>query len=342
MRFGLALPHYDTSFAGERASWGAVRRVAEVAERSGFDSLWVSDHFFLDWGKYGGPDDVQGSLECWTTLSALAASTQRVRLGSLALCNDFRNPALLAKMAATLDLLSGGRLDIGLGAGWYEAEYSAAGIPFDRPGIRIERLRESVQVISRMLEGEKVTFEGKYYRTDGALCRPLPLQEPRPPIWIGGKGDRLLATVVEVADGWNMSWLGEIATYEERLAVADKLCEQRGRDPKTLRRSVGAYLLAGADDGDVQRRFERLTTRSPQGVLTPPRSGTAVSWEEFKQTRFAGTVEEVIDKLGRLAELGVEEVIVGLGAVPFQVADLEEVEFVGTEVAGVFGSEVLS
>src|SRR3989337_3486055 len=110
MRFGLALPHYDTSCAGERASWGAVRRVAETAEQSGFDSVWVSDHFFLDWGKYGGPDDVQGSLECWTTLSALAAATERIRLGSLTMCNDFRNPALVAKMASTLDLLSGGRL----------------------------------------------------------------------------------------------------------------------------------------------------------------------------------------------------------------------------------------
>jgi alkanesulfonate monooxygenase SsuD/methylene tetrahydromethanopterin reductase-like flavin-dependent oxidoreductase (luciferase family) len=304
--------------------------------------VWVSDHLFLDWGKYGGSGDVQGSLECWTTLSALAAATQRVRLGSLTLCNDFRNPALLAKMAATLDLLSGGRLDIGLGAGWYEAEYKAAGIPFDRPGIRIARLRESVQVISRMLEGEKLTFDGKYCRTDGALCRPLPLQEPRPPIWIGGKGDRLLATVVDVADGWNMSWLGDIAAYEERLALANKLCEQGGRDPKTLRRSVGAYVLAGTDDGDVQRRFERLVARTPPGVLKASTTGAAVSWEEFKQTRFAGTVGEVTDKLGRLADLGVEEVIVCLGAVPFQVSDLEEVEFVGTEIAGTFRSEVVS
>jgi len=335
MRFGLALPHYDTSFAGERAGWGAVRRVADVAERSGFDSLWVSDHLFLDWGKYGGPADPQGSLECWTTLSALAASTQRIRLGSLTLCNDFRDPALLAKMAATLDLLSGGRLDIGLGAGWYEPEYAAAGIAFDRPGVRIERLRESVQIVGRMLEGETLTFQGKHYRTEGALCRPLPIQQPRPPIWIGGKGDRLLGTVVDVADGWNMSWLGDIAAYEARLAVANRLCEERGRDPKSLKRSVGVYALAGRDDADVQQRFERLLARTPQGVLQPASSGPAVSLEEFKKTRFAGTVGEVTDKLGHLADLGVEEVIVGLGAVPFQVADLEEVEFVGTEVAGV-------
>jgi len=334
MRLGLALPHYDTSFAGERASWGSVRRVAETAERSGFDSLWVSDHFFLDWGKYGGPEDVQGSLECWTTLSALAAATERVRLGSLTLCNDFRNPALVAKMAATLDLLTGGRLDIGLGAGWYEPEYAAAGIGFDRPGIRLSRLEESVQIIARMLEGETVTFDGAHHHTDGALCRPLPVQEPRPPIWIGGKGDRLLSIVAAVADGWNMSWLGDISTYEERLKVALRACDERGRDPETLRRSVGVYMLVGRDDGDVKRRFERLIERTPPGVLQGSSGSPAVSWDEFKKARFAGTIDEVSDKLGQLAELGVEEVIVGLGAVPFQVSDLEEVEFVGEAFAG--------
>lgn len=342
MRFGLALPHYDTSYAGERVSWGAVRRVAETAERAGFDSVWVSDHLFLDWGKYGGPDDVQGSLECWTTISAVAAATARGRVGSLTMCNDFRNPALVAKMAATLDLLSGGRLDIGLGAGWYEREYQAAGIPFDRPGIRLERLRESVEVIARMLEGEVVTFEGKHCSTDHAICRPRPLQEPRPPIWIGGKGDRLLETAVTVADGWNMSWLGEIPAYEERLDFALRLCDKHGRDPATFRRSVGAYLLAGRDERDVKRRFDRLLDRTPSGVLQGSNGGAAVSWDEFRRARFAGTTAEVIDKLGRLADLGVEEVIVGLGAVPFQVSDLEDVELVGTEIAGAFRSEVRS
>src|SRR5687767_11912012 len=110
MRFGLALPHYDTSFAGRPVSWKGVLEAAQTAERVGFDSVWVSDHLFLDWGKYGGPSDPQGSLECWTTLSALAAATEGVRLGSLALCNDFRSPALLAKMVTTLDHLSGGRV----------------------------------------------------------------------------------------------------------------------------------------------------------------------------------------------------------------------------------------
>src|SRR5215210_9125982 len=147
MRFGLALPHYDTSLGGRKASWDGIRDAALAAEASGFHSVWVSDHLFLDWSKYGGPDEPQGSLECWTTMAGLAAATSKVRIGSMALCNDFRNPALLAKMIATLDLLSGGRLDVALGAGWYEPEYRAAGIEFDRPSVRIERLGESLQIV---------------------------------------------------------------------------------------------------------------------------------------------------------------------------------------------------
>ncbi len=340
MRFGLALPHYDTSFGGRPASWDAIKRTAQTAEASGFDSVWVSDHLFLDWGKYGGPADTEGSFECWATLSALAAATEQVRLGSLTLCNDFRNPAILAKMAATLDLLSDGRLDLGLGAGWYEPEYAAAGIPFDPPATRIRRLRESAEIIGRLLEGEVLTYEGTFYKTDGALCRPGPTQQPRPPIWIGGKGDLLLDTVARVADGWNWSWLGSLETYRDRLAAAERGCESNDRDPATLRRSVGVYLLAGSDDADAKRRFERLKDRTPSGVLRPAKDNAAVSWDDFRRDRVAGTVNEVIDRLAELADLGVEEVIVSLGALPFQVADLEDVELVGAEIASAFRTEV--
>ena len=340
MRFGLALPHYDTSFAGEPVRWDSVREVALVAERSGFDSIYVSDHFFLDWGKYGGPEDVQGSLECWTTVSALAAATERVRIGTLTLCNDFRNPALLAKMAATVDLLSGGRLDLGLGAGWYEPEYAAAGIPFERPGTRIDRLAEALQIVTRLLDGERLDFDGRHYKTKGGMARPRPAQQPRPHVFVGGKGDRLITTAVRYADGWNMSWLGSFDTYRERASFADAACEREGRDPKCFRRSAGVYMLAGSDEADAKRRFERLIDRTPSGVLQRSMGGAAVSWDEFRRDKVAGTRDEVVERLKELESLGVEEVIVGLGAVPFQVADIEDVEFVGTEIASAFRSEV--
>src|ERR671919_2451271 len=163
MRVGLALPHYETSLAGEPVSWTGVKRAARRAEDAGLDSVWVSDHLFLDWGKYGGPDDVQGCLECFTTMAALAASTVRVRIGSLAVCNDLRNPGLIAKMAATVDLLSGGRVELAIGAGWYEPEYDAAGIAFDPPGVRISRLGEAVEIIGRLLAGGGGTYSGRHY-----------------------------------------------------------------------------------------------------------------------------------------------------------------------------------
>ncbi|HWC15104.1 MAG TPA: LLM class flavin-dependent oxidoreductase [Actinomycetota bacterium] len=340
MRFGFALPHYDTSFAGRPASWDAIRAAATTAESTGFDSVWVSDHLFLDWGKYGGRDEAEGSFECWTTMTAVAAVTERVRVGSLTLCNDFRNPAILAKMAATLDLLCGARLDIGLGAGWYEPEYEAAGIPFDRPARRIKRLGEAAAIVARLLEGEVLEFDGEFYKLDGALCRPRPVQRPRPPIWIGGKGDLLLDTVAKVADGWNWSWLGSLATYRDRCAAADRACEANDRDPATLRRSVGVYLLAGSDDPDALRRFTRLADRTPAGVLQGTNQEAEVSWDAFRRDRVAGTVGEVVDRIGELVDLGVEEVIVSLGALPFQIADLEDIELVGTEVAGAFRTEV--
>ena len=337
MRLGLALPHYDTSYSNEPVSWAAVRDCALRAERSGFASVWVSDHLFLDWGKYGGPDSPQGSLECWTTLTALAASTTSVRVGSLTLCNDLRSPALVAKMAASLDLLSGGRLDVGLGAGWYEPEYRAAGIDFDPPGTRIRRLGEAAEIVGRLLAGEELTFSGDHYRTEGAVCLPRPVQSPRPPIWLGGKGDFLLKTAARVADGWNFSWIGSFEVYAERSAAAGRACEAVDREPSTLRRSVGAYVLAGRDDADARARYERLVERTPAGVLTArngARKGAgAVSWDEFRRDHVAGTVGEVTDRLGRLAELGVEEIVATVGALPFQVADPEDVELLGTEVA---------
>jgi probable F420-dependent oxidoreductase len=332
MRFGLALPHYDTSLAGRPFEWDSLKRVALLAESSGFDSVWVSDHLFLDWSKYGGPDDPQGTPECLMTMGALAAVTERVRIGSLALCNDFRNPALLAKMIATLDRLSDGRIDVGMGAGWYEPEYAAAGIEFAPPGDRIRKLGESLQIMTRLLEGEVVDFDGDHYHLKGALCRPVPCQEPRPAVWVGGKGDFLLRTAVRHADGWNYSWIGDFDAYRERAEKATLICEEEGRDPATFRRSAGIYLLAGDDEADLRRRFERLAKRTPPGILQAPNSETGVSWEEFRKGNLVGTPDEVAQKLEALAELGVEEVIFTLGSIPFQLGDEEDVAYVGERI----------
>jgi probable F420-dependent oxidoreductase len=337
MRFGLALPHYDTSLAGRPFEWDSLVRVARLAEASGFDSVWVSDHLFLDWSKYGGPDTPQGTPECLMTMSALAGVTERVRIGSLALCNDFRNPALLAKMISTIDRLSAGRIEVGMGAGWYEPEYAAAGIEFLSPGDRIRKLGESLQIMSRMLEGDVVDFDGEHYQLKGALCRPRPTQQPRPTLWVGGKGDFLLRTAVRYADGWNFSWIGDLDTYKQRAGKANEICEAEGRDPATLRRSAGIFLLAGDDQSELKRRFERLAGRTPPGILQASNSETGVSWDEFRKSNVVGTPDEVALKLGELAELGVEEVVCALGSIPFQLGDEEDVAYVGERIIPALG-----
>jgi alkanesulfonate monooxygenase SsuD/methylene tetrahydromethanopterin reductase-like flavin-dependent oxidoreductase (luciferase family) len=151
-------------------------------------------------------------------------------------------------------------------------------------------------------------------------------------LWVGGKGDRLLQVAARTADGWNFSWLGSQDVYAERAAAADRACLEHDRAPSDLVRSVGAYLLAGRDEKDARRRFERLAQRTPAGVLSGDSPQGAVSWDEFRRSRIAGGVPEVIDRLGALREMGVDEVVVGLGAVPFQLSDEEDIELIGTEI----------
>lgn len=311
MRIGLALPHYDFSFwDGRPADLDSVVQIARRAEALGYDSVWVSDHFFLDLAKYGGTPRRHGSLEALTTLGALAAETARVRLGTLVLCEAFRPPALLAKAAATLDVISGGRLDLGLGAGWYEAEYEAAGIPFLPPGVRLERLREAAIVVGGMLERSPFSFEGAYYRVAEAPNEPQPIQRPRPPIWIGGKGGpRLLRVVAETADGWNLSWGTTPVAYAERLGALARACERVSRDPATVRRTIGFPILVGTDERDLAARAEALVRWAPAGP-TP---------QEYAETGLVGTPERIVERLAEFERLGVEEAILTLANLPFAV-----------------------
>src|SRR3972149_5610425 len=180
MKVGLALPHYDAP--GAQVPLDHVVAVAKEAEGLGFDSVWVSDHLVFDLSKYGGSPDLIGSLEPLTTLSVLAAETSAVRLGTMVLCNELRPPAVVAKMAATIDRASGGRLELGMGAGWYEGDFRHFGLPFPPPGVRLARLAEAVEVVKLLFTGQPVSFEGRHYRLEGAVARPRPLQDPRPTI----------------------------------------------------------------------------------------------------------------------------------------------------------------
>jgi len=320
VRFGLALPQYDYSVPGETPlSFATVAEHARRAEQLGFDSLWLSDHLFLDISKYGGSADRYGAFEPIGTLAALAGIVSRPRLGTLVICEALRPATVLAKALATLDRIAGGRLDVGLGAGWYEPEYEAIGMDMPRPGVRVERLREATEVVTRLLGGEELTYEGRYQRAAGAWLDPPAVQQPRPPVFIGGKGDRVIRAAVELADGWNTCWAWTPDAYRDRYAVMERACDKIGRDPSTMWCSLGLYALCGEDERDLVARFERLRVNTPAGVLDD------VTLGDWRDGRLVGTVEQVREQVAGWEALGVETLILGAGALPFHVGSLDDV-----------------
>lgn len=319
MRFGLALPQYDYSLPGSRPQiWASVVDWAVKAERLGFDSVWLSDHLFYDLARYGGPEGPRQGLECFTGLSALSAATTRVRLGTLVVCNDLRTPPLLAKMAATVDRLSGGRLDLGMGAGWFEPEYRAAGIPFDPPAVRVGRLSEAVRIVRRLLSEGRLSFEGRHYRLDDVRCLPLPVQDPLP-VFIGGRGDRLAALAGRHADGFNSAWGWEPKEFAGLVAVVDRAAEAAGRDPSRIRKSIGMYALAGRSEREIQARWRRYAEGGPPG------RPELLSLPLWAQDKLVGSPTEVAEKIRRFDQLGVTEIILSFGTIPFQICDPEAV-----------------
>jgi probable F420-dependent oxidoreductase len=241
LKLGLLLPHAEGRYGGGTARWSDLLAMARLAEDVGFDSLWTIDHFNLEY-----PDTPsQGVWECWSLLAALAATTERVELGPLVTPTSFRNPALLAKMADTVDEISDGRLILGLGAGWLESEYRAIGLPFDH---RISRFEEALAIIHGLLHDGHVDFEGRYYSARDCELRPRGPRPNGPPILIGSSGDRMLRSVARYADAWNtfFSTTGNSPDGIPPLrAKVDAACQGAGRDPATLERSCA--ILVGFD-----------------------------------------------------------------------------------------------
>lgn len=263
----------------QRRPWGEIAALAEHVEATGWDGLYVYDHFMPNTA-----DDTVADgpvLEGWTTLSALAVRTSRLRLGTLVLGNLYRHPAVVANMAATLDHVSGGRLILGLGAGWQANEHAAYGIDLPAPGRRLDQFEEACQVITSLLRNERTSFDGTYYRLTDAPCAPKPVQE-RLPILIGGRGERRsIPAAARFADEWN-AWTS-IDTFRHKTAVLDAACEAVGRDPAEVKRSTQAVVVL-LDDGDARPE--------PQ-------------WQTL-----AGTPTELVDVLGQYADAGLAEFIV--------------------------------
>ena len=274
MRIGVVVPMSLSDGTGQVPSWPEVLAFTEHAEALGLQSVWVCDHLIS--GPPGRP--AEGIHEGWTILSALAASTSRVELGQLVMCASFRNPALLAKMAATADGVSGGRLILGLGAGWYDPEYEAFGYPTDH---RVGRFEEALQIIRPLLRGESVAFAGRYHEVRDATLLPPPGRSI--PILVAAKGSRMLRLTARYADAWNTAWFGHPDDrLRQRLVDLETALDAEGRDPATLRRTVGIRVL-------------------DPGVMSPDNGDDAA---------FAGSVDELARAIDAYELLAFDEVIV--------------------------------
>jgi probable F420-dependent oxidoreductase len=241
MKVGLHLPIGEGMLAHGTARWRDIATLCQRAEEVGFDSLWIPDHLLFQ----TTPGASVGVWECWSLLSAMAVATERIELGPVVSCTGFRNPALLAKMADTVEEISGGRLILGLGAGWHEPEYRAFGYPFDH---RVARFEEAVAIIHGLLREGKVDFRGTYYQAERCELRPRGPRPAGPPILIGTNGPRMMRLAARYADIWNATWTRRASELAPRLAALDAACAEAGRDPATIERSACVLLdLPGAD-----------------------------------------------------------------------------------------------
>src|SRR6266853_3765797 len=247
LKFGLLVPQGWTMdlarIKDPVEAYETMTRVAQTADEVGFASAWLVDHF------HTRPQVSQEvTFECWTTTAALARDTTRIRIGQLVTCNGYRNPALLAKMASTVDVLSHGRLNFGIGAGWFEHEYRAYGYDYPDTPDRLRRLGEAVQVILAMWTQEEAVFEGKYYQVRGAINQPKGVQKPHIPLLIGGGGEKVtLKLVAQYGDACNV--LGDLETIKHKLAVLKEHCETWGRDYATIHCTTGTVCsIANSDE----------------------------------------------------------------------------------------------
>jgi F420-dependent oxidoreductase-like protein len=285
------------------ASYATLRRVAAAAEELGFDAFFRSDHYLkMEW--MGGVSGLPGPTDAWATLAGLATQTSRIRLGTLVTCATFRLPGPLAVTIAQVDEMSGGRVEFGLGAGWFEAEHAAYGIPFPPLKERFDRLAEQLAIITGLWEtpeGQTFSYDGAYYQVTDSPGLPKPAQRPRPPVIIGGAGRRRTpALAARYADEFNAAFVSaaDSAGLYGRVREA---CEAAGRDPSSMVFSAAQTVCCGKDEAELSRRAQAIGMELPK----------------LREHGLAGTPSEIVDKIGAFAEAGAS-------ALYLQVLDLDD------------------
>jgi F420-dependent oxidoreductase-like protein len=273
-----------SSIDGAENKWQTALEIAELIEDLGYDSIWLYDHF------HNVPRPAHEAVfECWSVVAALSQATSRVRLGQMVGCNSYRHPSVLAKMTSTIDVMSGGRLDWGIGAGWYENEYKGYGFEFPAPKVRIGMLRECVEIVKSMWTEQETSYDGRYYTLQRAHCDPKPVQTPHPPIWIGGGGEQLtLRVVARHADVSNFG--GKPHEWAHKAEVLKSHCKDVGRDYDSIRKTISGELMVRETEAEI----DALGTKSLWGEPL----------ESWKAGNLVGTPEQVAEKIQAYVDLG--------------------------------------
>jgi F420-dependent oxidoreductase-like protein len=308
-RLGLQIPSFTYPGLSDEELFGRVSEIATTAEDAGFDSVWVMDHFYQIpfQGKRTEP-----MLECYTTLGGIAARTSQVRLGALVTGVTYRNPAMLAKIVTTLDIVSSGRAILGIGAAWNEEEHSGYGFDFPPVPERFERLEDALRICRAMFTQEEASFQGKHFRVEEALNFPRPVQPGGPPILIGGSGEKkTLRLVALYADACNL--FGDAATVRHKLAVLQRHCEDIGRDPAEITKTRLGGLIIAPTHEEAERRGAEL------------KAARGLSEEWYRMSQIVGDPEEVVEKVQGLLDAGLDGVMFNI----WRVQDLEPVALAG-------------
>lgn len=298
MRFGLFVPQgwrIDLAGIAPEQQWQAMLGVARLADAGPWESLWVYDHF------HTVPVPTEDAThEAWTLMAAFAAATTRVRLGQMCTCMAYRNPAYLAKVAATVDIVSGGRTEMGIGAGWYEHEWRAYGYGFPGAGERLAMLAEGVEIMRQAWTTGVATLKGEHYQVDGAIVRPLPLQPGGIPLWIAGGGEKkTLRIAARHASYTNFD--GTPEGFAHKSAILDAHCRDLGRDPAEIVRSANYNVVIGESDADVTEQLARIEEQY-RLVLEPGQAADYVA--QLRGGPLVGTPEQIVDRLTAMRDLG--------------------------------------
>jgi F420-dependent oxidoreductase-like protein len=317
MRFGIFVPQgwrLDLAGIAPADQWSTMLGFAQHVDAGPWESMWVYDHFHT----VPVPTE-EATHEAWTLMAALAVATSRVRLGQMCTCMSYRNPAYLAKVAATVDLISGGRLEMGIGGGWYEHEWRAYGYGFPTAGERLGRLDEGVQIMRQMWSTGSATLQGKHFQVDDARCWPLPLQEGGIPLWVAGGGEKkTLRTAAQYASYTNFDTNPEV--FERKSRILEEHCREVGRDFGDITRTGDYNVVIGATEADVRDRLAWIRSHYAPLVPADELEGTV---RNYSESPLVGTPEQIVERLKEAGALGLGYAITYFAEAAYDTSGIE-------------------